>query len=461
MASPHVLVLPFPAQGHVIPLMELSHLLVAEGFKITFVNTDFNHDRVVAALLNEGGDEEEDLRGIRLVSVPDGLEPGEDRNNLVRLVEGFTTTMAKHLEELIRENPESDDEEEKKMTWIVADATMGWSFALAKRMGLRVAVFNPASAGLLWVTLSIPKMIEDGVINDEGLPIKQEIFQLKPGMPPMSTLEFPWNYAGDAEVQKTVYRYVVHNNQAVNPAEIIVSNSFHELESSTFTHFPKILPIGPLLAGELFEKPIGLFWHEDLTCMTWLDEQQSNSVVYVAFGSLTIFDQVQFQELAQGLELSGRPFLWVVRPDFTNQSSQDWLERFRARVSGQGRIVSWSPQQKVLAHPSIACFLSHCGWNSTMEGVRNGVPFLCWPYFSDQFFNQSYICNVWKIGLKMIPDSKGIITREQVKGKVEELLRDEEMKKRASMWKEISGRSIKEGGSSYENFQKFVKMMRA
>ncbi|XP_072955816.1 UDP-glycosyltransferase 83A1-like [Typha angustifolia] len=122
---------------------------------VTFVITDFNHDRVVvAALHNKGGDEEEELRGIRRVSVPDGLEPGGDQNNLALLVEGFTTTMAKHFGEVRRENLES---EEKKMTWLVADEGMGWSFALAKRMGLRVAAFNSPIAASLGAIMSIPK----------------------------------------------------------------------------------------------------------------------------------------------------------------------------------------------------------------------------------------------------------------------------------------------------------------
>ncbi|PRQ53398.1 putative hexosyltransferase [Rosa chinensis] len=57
-------------------------------------------------------------------------------------------------------------------------------------------------------------------------------------------------------------------------------------------------------------------------------------------------------------------------------------------------MVGWAPQQKVLVHPSIACFLSHCGRNSILEGLSNGVSFLCWPYFVDQFLNKSYVCDI-------------------------------------------------------------------
>lgn len=100
---------------------------------------------------------------------------------------------------------------------------------------------------------------------------------------------------------------------------------------------------------------------EDDSCLDWLSEQDASSVVYVAFESVTILDQRQFHELAHGGKLSGRPFLWVVRPNLVDGSRGGYPEGFPARVAGRGKMVSWAPQQKVLAHPSIACFMSHCG----------------------------------------------------------------------------------------------------
>ncbi|GLT36245.1 hypothetical protein SLA2020_106370 [Shorea laevis] len=94
-------------------------------------------------------------------------------------------------------------------------------------------------------------------------------------------------------------------------------------------------------------------------------------------------------------------------------------------------MVGWAPQRVVLGYPSIACFMSHCGQNSTMEGVSNGVPFLCWSYFGDQFLNESYIYEIWKVGLKFEKDESGIIKREEIKSKVEKLLGDENFKVRA------------------------------
>jgi UDP:flavonoid glycosyltransferase YjiC (YdhE family) len=250
------------------------------------------------------------------------------------------------------------------------------------------------------------------------------MIQLAPTMPAMDTANFVWACLGDFTTQKIIFDLMVKTNEAAKMADRIISNSAYDLEPGAFSLAPNILPIGPLLASNRLGDQLGYFWPEDSTCLKWLDQQPPKSVVYVAFGSFTVFDKTQFQELAQGLELSSGSFLWVVRPDITTETNDAYPEGFQERVATRGRMVGWAPQQKVLSHPSISCFLSHCGWNSTMEGVSNGVPFLCWPYFADQFLNETYICDVWKVGLKFDKNKCGIITREEIKNKVETVISD-------------------------------------
>ncbi|XXG46650.1 hypothetical protein AAC387_Pa02g1441 [Persea americana] len=174
----------------------------------------------------------------------------------------------------------------------------------------------------------------------------------------------------------------------------------------------------------------------------------TSSVIYIAFGSFTVFNPHQFQELAHGLELCGRLFLWVVRSHPTDGSTQPYPDAFLERVADRGLVVSWTPLQNVLAHPSVACFITHCGWNSTMEALANGVPMLCWPYFADQYFNQIYISDVWRVGLRMDRDGDGIVTRGEIKKKVEDLLGDGGLKARALEIKEIAKKSVSEDGTS-------------
>lgn len=96
-----------------------------------------------------------------------------------------------------------------------------------------------------------------------------------------------------------------------------------------------------------------------------------------------------------------------------------------------------------------------------MEGVRNGVPFLAWPYFADQFVNQVYISDVWKVGLKAEADESGVITKEHIAGRVEKLMSDVAMRERVVAMKKLAHESIKEGGSSHDNLDMFVEAMNA
>uniref|UniRef100_A0A453LTX3 UDP-glycosyltransferases domain-containing protein n=3 Tax=Aegilops tauschii subsp. strangulata TaxID=200361 RepID=A0A453LTX3_AEGTS len=136
-----------------------------------------------------------------------------------------------------------------------------------------------------------------------------------------------------------------------------------------------------------------------------------------------------------------------------------WFDAFKRRVEGKGLVVGWAPQQRVLSHPAVACFVSHCGWNSTMEGMLHGVPFLCWPYFADQFSNQSYVCNVWGTGIKLCRDERGVVAKEEIESKVARLLGDEGVKARAATWKDKACASIAEGGSSHEHLLKLVNLL--
>jgi UDP:flavonoid glycosyltransferase YjiC (YdhE family) len=287
------------------------------------------------------------------------------------------------------------------------------------------------------------------------------MIQLAPTMPAMDTANFVWACLGDFTTQKIIFDLMVKTNEAAKMTDRIISNSAYDLEPGAFSFAPNILPIGPLLASNRLGDQLGYFWPEDSTCLKWLDQQPPKSVVYVAFGSFTVFDKTQFQELAQGLELSSRSFLWVVRPDITTETNDAYPEGFQERVATRGRMVGWAPQQKVLSHPSISCFLSHCGWNSTMEGVSNGVPFLCWPYFADQFLNETYICDVWKVGLKFDKNKCGIITREEIKNKVETVISDEKIKARAAELKRLAMQNVGEAGYSSENFKNFIEWIKS
>ncbi|MFS8017152.1 putative UDP-glucuronosyl/UDP-glucosyltransferase [Helianthus anomalus] len=284
------------------------------------------------------------------------------------------------------------------------------------------------------------------------------MIQLSETLPPMKPENLGWTSFEDVATIEVIFKLLIGAEEAYRMTEWFLCNSTTELEPEAFSLYPDLLPIGPLLASNRLAYQAGHFWKEDPSCLAWLDQKPERSVIYIAFGSFTIFNQTQFKELALGLELSNQPFLWVVRPGLTNESTTAaFLEGFMDQIGSRGRIVSWAPQQKVLAHPSVACFMSHCGWNSTLEGVTNGLPFLCWPYFTDQFYNETYICDVWKAGLGFKKDENGIITRGEIKDKVEQLLGDKTFRDKALVIKEKVTSSVREGGCSHRNLSSFIK----
>lgn len=161
MGNPHVLVIPFPAQGHIIPLLELSRHLVDHGFKITFVNTEYNHDRIMNAIgvKDKIGDQ------IHMVTIPDGIETLEDRKKPGKSSGAVLNVMPGKLEELIDRINGSNGEE---ITCVLADQSIGWALEIAEKKGIRRAAFTPAAAALLVLALNIPNLIRDGVIADDG-----------------------------------------------------------------------------------------------------------------------------------------------------------------------------------------------------------------------------------------------------------------------------------------------------
>jgi len=291
-----------------------------------------------------------------------------------------------------------------------------------------------------------------------GLPITKGTFQISPSMPSMDTEAIWWSNVYDPTTEKKIFNYLVHCMQNSNLAKWFICNTTYELEPSALSCVPKLLPVGPLLRSydntNVIARSLGQFWEEDQSCIDWLNQQPHCSVVYVAFGSFTLFDQNQFNELALGLDLASRPFLWVVRQDNKMVYPCEFL-------GSKGKIVGWTPQLKVLNHPSIACFVSHCGWNSIIEGLSSGVPFLCWPYFTDQFHNRNYICDELKIGLQLNTDENGLVSRWEIKEKLDRLMSDEQIRTRSLQLKETVMNNIAEGGESSENISRLVNWLKS
>ncbi|MFS8017166.1 putative cyanohydrin beta-glucosyltransferase [Helianthus anomalus] len=255
MVKPHVLLLPGPTQGHVIPAIELGQRLIKQGSKVTLINTEATHKVITMNWLENDGCE--DL----MVSIPDGLEPWEDRNEFGKLMESMEKSMPTKLEQLIETINKQDV---NKVTCLIVDFWMSWSLRVAKNKGIGRVTFFPASTATQATMLSIPKLIDDGFINKNGKPRSSEMIRLTEGMPPLKPENLLWLRFIDSTRNEVHFRNHVRLIESTKITEWFICNSSIELEPAAFSLLPELLPVGPLLASNRLADQAGHFWAEDL-----------------------------------------------------------------------------------------------------------------------------------------------------------------------------------------------------
>ena len=249
-------------------------------------------------------------------------------------------------------------------------------------------------------------------------------------------------------------------------ASALIFNTFdaleHEVLDALSQMFPPIYTIGPLhkLMSQIQDNDLKLMesnlWKEEPECLEWLDSKEPNSVVYVNFGSVTVMTSQQLNEFAWGLVNSNQTFLWIIRPDLVSGDAAILPPEFVAETKERGLLAGWCPQEQVLSHPAVGGFLTHNGWNSTIESVSAGVPMICWPFFAEQQTNCRYCCTEWGIGMEIDSDVK----RDEIERLVKELMEGEkgkELKKKALEWKALAEEATRgPNGSSFSNLDKMI-----
>ncbi|KAK4485597.1 hypothetical protein RD792_008240 [Penstemon davidsonii] len=268
--------------------------------------------------------------------------------------------------------------------------------------------------------------------------------------------------------QATEAAYVWAQTQGVSKKGTVLGLSGRA--NSVIDWMSRILPlkaIGPTIPSMYLDKRLqedtdyGLNMLKPQTdiCINWLNQQQPRSVIYVSFGSLVKLSLEQTQELSHALRTCDKHFLWVVR----SSEEAKLPVNFSKDTFNKGLIVSWSPQLQVLSHDSIGCFITHCGWNSILEGLSMGVPMLAMPQWTDQSTNAKFVVDVWKTGIKARMDEKGLVRQEEISRCLKFVMEGEDGEKirmSAAKWKEMAKEAIDEGGSSDMNIEEFVSTLR-
>ncbi|XP_049386796.1 7-deoxyloganetin glucosyltransferase-like [Solanum stenotomum] len=467
LSKPHAVCIPFPAQGHINPMLKLAKLLHIRGFHITFVNTDFNHRRL---LKSRGLNSLVSLPSFRFESIPDGLPPSNEdaTQDVPSLCEACKKLCLTPFGDLVtRLNNNSNF---PSISCIVSDAAMCFTQQVSEELGVPNVGFWTASGCSLWAFTQYPKLVEQGYAPLKDDSYLDTIIDWIPGMEGIRLKHLPsFIRATVDEPSYIIIKYIVEEiMDKISKFSALILNTFDMLESvlqQIATKFPVVnYTIGPLHRFVLnnptqYEdlKSIGSnLWKEETHCLEWLDTKKPNSVVYVNFGSVTVMSNEQLIEFAWGLANTKMDFLWIVRSDLVMGDSAILPHEFLAETKERGLLGGWCPQEQVLSHPSIGGFLTHCGWNSTFESISYGVPMLCWPFFADQQTNSWFNCNRWGVGMEI--DSN--VKREVIEELVRELMvgeKGKQMKENALNWKKLAEKAINSSdGSSYMNFDKLV-----
>ncbi|CAA7047932.1 unnamed protein product [Microthlaspi erraticum] len=469
--KPHAVCVPYPAQGHINPMMKVAKLLHAKGFHVTFVNTVYNHNRL---LRSRGPNALDELPSFRFESISDGLpETDEDvTQDIPTLCELTMKNGLAPFKELLGRVNARDDV--PPVSCIVSDGIMSFTLDAAEEFGVPQVLFWTPSACGFSTLLHFYRFVELGLspLKDESCLTKEYLDTRIDWIPAMRNLrikDIP-SFIQTTDPDDIMVNFFIRETDRSKRATAIILNTFDDLEHDVIQSFQSILPpvysIGPLhlLANQKVDKDSEIgqmgtnLWREDTECLDWLDTKSRNSVVYVNFGSITVMSRTHLVEFAWGLGATGKDFLWVIRPDLVAGDLAVVPQDFLVETEGRRMLTSWCPQEKVLSHPAIGGFLTHSGWNSTLESLSAGVPMVCWPFFADQQINCKFCCDEWEVGMEIGGDVK----REDVEAVVRELMDGEKGKKmrvKAEEWRLLAEKATNQSGSSELNFEMVVNKL--
>lgn len=448
----HVLLVSFPGQGHVNPLLRLGKRLASKGLLVTLTTIKaFGKDMIKA---NNITDEEPIPVGdgyIRVEFFDDGLDENDPiRGSLEQYMPLLESKGKKEITRMIHENAEQN----RPVSCLINNPFIPWVSDVGESLGLPSAVLWVQScASFTAYYYYFHNLVRFPTETDPFIDVQI------PSLPLLKFDEIP-SFLHPSTPYSGLTVEILKQFGNLEKSFCVLMETFAELETENIEFMSKLCPIKPV--GPLLQDS-----KEDLSkaddCIEWLDSKPESSVVYISFGTVVYLKQKQVEEIAYALLNSGLNFLWVIRPPppvlglDPNVIPDDVL----TKTGERGKIVEWSPQEKVLRHKSVACFVSHCGWNSTMEALTSGVPVVGFPQWGDQVTNAVYIAEVFKTGVRLCRGEAEdrIIGREEVEKCLTEATVGEkavEMKRNALKWKRCAEEAVGVGGSSDRNLQDFV-----
>ncbi|XP_057442539.1 zeatin O-glucosyltransferase-like [Lotus japonicus] len=444
-----VVMVPFPAQGHLNQLMHLSRVILPHNIPVHYVGTA-THNR--QATLRVQGWDPNSISNIHFhdFEVPPFASPPPNPNADTKFPSHMIPSFeaSSHLRSPLAAFLRSLSSVARRVI-VIHDSILASVVQDAKNIAnVERYTFHSCSAFMIflhfWENMGKPQL--------EGLHIPQ-----------LPSLEgcFPTQFMDFITEQSEFFEFT--DGHIYNTSRAIESPYMEFMENiiNNKKHWA-LGPFNPLT----IEKKSSKGRH---FVMEWLDRQEPKSVIYVSFGSTTTFTEEQIEQIANGLEQSKHKFIWVLRDadkgdifDGDKVKEHGLPNGFEKRVEGMGLVVrDWAPQLEILSHPSTGGFMSHCGWNSCLESMSMGVPIAAWPMHSDQPRNSVLIAEVVKVGLllKDWAQRDELVTTSVIENAVRRLMETkegDEMRERAMNLKKSIHKSMDEGGVSRTEMESFI-----
>ncbi|KAA8527884.1 hypothetical protein F0562_035247 [Nyssa sinensis] len=455
MDNRSILLVAFPWQGHINPSLQFVKRLIRMGLEVTYVTS--------ASVLRHMTQTTATQEGLTFAPILDGYDDGVKIDDDI---ERFMSELRIHGSNTVTELITVRGNEGRPIMHVVYTILLPWVAEVAQHLHIPSTLLWIQPATILDIYYYYFNGYED-IIRNNGNDLSFSI-EL-PGLPVFTIRDLP-SFLLPSNTQHgalpTLKEHLERVDAETNPKVLV--NSFDELEPEALRAIEKLnmIAVGPLVPSAFLDgkdpsdasSRIDLFQKSN-EYVEWLNSKPDSSVIYISFGSLFVLSKQQMEEIARGLLESQRPFLWVIRETKNGEKQEDKIS-CKEELEHQGMIVSWCSQLEVLSHPCLGCFVTHCGWNSSLESLVAGVPMVAFPQWTDQGTNAKLIEDVWKTGVRVTADEEGLVSSDEIKKSIEMVMageeRGEEMRRNAKKWKDLAREAVKEGGSTDMNLKAFV-----
>lgn len=499
-----IMVVPFFGQGHLFPSMELCKNFSSFNYKATLLIPSHLSSSVPSDLRHHSFIEVVEISEMNALPPPPPLPELSRSRNPFRQDH---QRMGGGIENFLAERYGGPDK--TRPDCVVVDVMMSWSKEMFAKMGIPTVSFFTCGA--------CSAAMEFAAWKNKADDMKPGETRILPGLPEHMALSHSETQRRHRHGPRGPPPHPHHGNgfrrngppgPGMSPGPIgpgrrphwldgvessiaVLINTCDDLERPFIDYLSNqiqkpIWGVGPSLPAQFWESAGSIlrdhqvrssnrssnFTEEEV--VQWLNSKPRHSVIYVSFGSEVAPTMEESGELANALEESNRPFIWVIQPGSgkpgpptglfgeKNPGSGPAEEGYyphglQEKIGDRGLIIKgWAPQLLILSHPSTGGFLSHCGWNSTLESIGRGVPILAWPIRGDQFFDAKLIANHLKVG-HMLSSDKEAVKKDEIAGGIEKLMNDEEVHSWAMALKSKFEAGFPE--SSTASFNSFIKLI--